>query len=104
MGVYVTDIHDGSYIEVCNVDFTDKGAAKFTASVASAADGGSVELRLDNQTGPVVGTLKVKSSGDLNKWESQSCEVTGAKGVHNLFLKFSGGDGMQLNFDWWKFK
>src|SRR5450755_2049623 len=47
VGVYVTGIHDGSCIEVCHVDFNDKSAAKFTASMASAADGASVELRLD---------------------------------------------------------
>jgi hypothetical protein len=103
-GVYVTGMHDGAYIEVCNVDFAGKGAVKFTASVASAADGGSIDLRLDSVSGALVGTLKVKPTGDPNKWESQSCDVSGAKGVHNLFLKFSGGDGKQLNFDWWKFE
>jgi hypothetical protein len=104
VGVYVTGIHDGSYIEVRNVDFTGKGAAKFTASVAGATDGGAIELRLDSETGPVVGTLKVKPTGSLDKWETQSCSVSGAKGVHDLFLKFTGSDGMQLNFDWWKFE
>jgi hypothetical protein len=86
------------------VDFTGKGAAKFTASVASATDGGAIELRLDSETGPVVGTLKVKPTGSLDKWEMQSCSVSGAKGVHDLYLKFTGSDGMQLNFDWWKFE
>ena len=103
VGIYVTDISTGDYIEVCNVDFSDKGAAKFIASVAGAAEGGSMELRLDSVSGALVGTLNVKPTGDLNKWESQSCDVTGAKGVHNLFLKFTGGTGMQLNVDWWMF-
>ena len=93
VGVYVTGIHDGSYIEVRNVDFTGKGAAKFTASVAGATDGGAIELRLDSETGPVVGTLKVKPTGSLDKWEMQSCSVSGAKGVHDLYLKFTGSDG-----------
>ena len=88
---------------VCSVDFTGKGATKFTDSVASAEDGGSMELRLDSGSGALVGTLKVKPTGDLNKWESHSCDVTGAKGVHNLFLRFTGGNGVQLNFDGWMF-
>jgi len=106
VGVYVTDISNGDDIKVRNVDFTDKGegAAKFFASVASAVDGGSIELRLDSETSPVIGTLKVKSTGGGDKWAAQSCDVSGAKGVHDLFLKFTGGDGMQLNFDWWKFE
>ena len=104
VGIYVTDIHNGAYIKVCNVDFGGKGAAKFIASVASAAAGTSVEIRLDNPSGTLAGTLSVKPTGDLNKWDTQSCDVTGPKGVHDLVLKFSGGSGPLLNFDWWKFE
>src|SRR5665213_134020 len=103
VGVYVTGIHNDSYIKVCNVDFTGKGAAKFTASVASAADGGAIELRLDSETGPIIGTLKVKSTGSEDKWETQSCSVSGAKGIHDLVLKFTGIGSQLMNFDWWRF-
>ena len=65
---------------------------------------GAIELRLDSETGPVIGTLKVKSTGGEDKWGTQSCDVSGAKGVHDLVLKFTGGDGPLLNFDWWKFE
>jgi arabinoxylan arabinofuranohydrolase len=104
VGVYVTDINNGDYIKVCGVDFGDKGASKFLASVASAIDGGAIELRLDGLDGELLGTLKVKSSGELDKWQTQSCSVSGAKGVHDLVFKFVGGDGLLLNFDWWKFE
>jgi arabinoxylan arabinofuranohydrolase len=40
----------------------------------------------------------------LDKWETQSCVVSGAKGVHDLILKFTGGNEPALNFDWWKFE
>jgi hypothetical protein len=104
VGVYVTGLHDGSFIKVCQVDFGGQGAGKFTASVAGATDGGAIELRLDGETGPVIGTLKVKSTGGADKWETQSCEVSGAKGVHDLMLKFTGGHAPLFNFDWWKFE
>ena len=104
VGVYVTDISNGDYIKVCGVDFGDKGAAKFLARVASGTDGGAIELRLDRPEGELAGTLKVKSSGALDKWETQSCSVSGAKGVHDLVLNFTGGEGLLLNFDWWKFE
>ncbi len=104
VGVYVTDIHNGAYIRVCSVDFGTKGATKFLASVASATEGGAIELRLDGETGPLIGTLIVKSTGGLDKWKTQSCRVNGAKGIHDLYLKFTGGEGSLLNFDWWKFE
>ncbi len=30
--------------------------------------------------------------------------VNGPTGVHDLVLKFTGGDGPLLKFDWWKFE
>jgi len=104
VGVYVTEIHDGAYIEVRNVDFGSKGATSFLASIASPSEGGAIELRLDSLTGELIGTLKVTPSGAWDKWETQSCNVSDAKGVHDLFLKFTGGSGPLLNFDWWKFE
>lgn len=103
VGVYVTKIKDGAYIKVCGVDFTDKGAAKFIASVANSADGSAIELHLDSESGPVIGTLKVNSTGGEDKWATQSCDVTGVKGVHDLILKFTGDSLSSLDFDWWKF-
>jgi hypothetical protein len=52
----------------------------------------------------LIATLKVKPTGSLEKWQTQSCRVRGAKEVHNLYLKFTGRDGPLLNFDWWKFE
>jgi len=61
-------------------------------------------LRLDSETGTPIGTLKVKSSGGLDKWETQSCKISGAKGVHDLYLKFFGNGTPLINVDWWKFE
>jgi arabinoxylan arabinofuranohydrolase len=104
VGVHVTDITNGDYIKVCAVDFGTKGALEFFASVAGVTDDSAIELRLDEPSGEVIGTLKIKPTGGLDKWKTQSCRVKGAKGVHDLYLKFTGGDGLLLNFDWWKFQ
>jgi hypothetical protein len=102
-GVYVTDMAHGAYIKVRGVDFTDKGAAKFLASVAGNVEGSAIELHLDSETGPVIGTLKVHPTGAMDKWETQSTSVAGAKGTHDLYLRFTGGEAKTLmNFDWWK--
>ena len=39
-GVYVSDVHDGDYIRLSNVDFGSGGPRTFCASVASALRGG----------------------------------------------------------------
>jgi hypothetical protein len=103
-GVYVSATTNGAYIRLKGVDFGRKGAAKFIASVASATKNGAMELRLDGETGPLIGTLKVKPTGALNQWETQSCSVSGARGVHDLYLKFTSDSSPLMSLDWWKFE
>ena len=102
-GMDVTQISNGDYIKVQNVDF-GTGATSFDARVASAASGGSIELHLDSQTGTLLGTCAVSGTGGAQTWMTKSCTVSGATGIHDLFLKFTGGSGATLfNFNWWKF-
>jgi len=101
-GVYVTDISNGDYIKVRSVDF-GKGAKSFEANVASAIDGGSIEIHIDSQTGTLFGSLSVKSTGDKQKWVPQTCKVSEVTGVHDIYFVFKGGIGNLFNFDWWKF-
>lgn len=101
-GINVANIENGDYIKIKGVDFGE-GAASFTASVASATDGGTIELHLDSATGPVVGTVTVPSTGGWQDWSEVTGSVSGASGEHDLFLKFAGGDGFLFNVDWWKF-
>ena len=54
-------------------------------------------MRLDSEMGNAIGTLKVKSTGALDKWETQSCKITGAKGVHDLYLRFFGNGAPLMN-------
>jgi hypothetical protein len=103
IGVYVTDISRDDYIKVRSVDF-GKGAKAFEANVASAADGGSIEIHLDSQTGTLLGTCDVKSTGGTANWAVQSCKVAKAKGIHDVYFVFKGGEGNLFNFDWWRFK
>jgi len=102
-GVYVSANENGAYIKIKGVDFGRKGATNFLASVAAATNGSTITMRLDSETGIPIGTLKVKSTGGLDKWETQSCKITGARGVHDLFLKFFGNSTPLMNVDWWKF-
>lgn len=101
-GMNVANIENGDYVKVSGVDFGD-GAETFTASVASATDGGKIEIHLDSVSEPVVGVCNVTSTGGWQDWQKVSCDVSGADGEHDLFFKFSGGDGFLFNVDWWQF-
>jgi len=103
-GVYASVTENGAYIKIKGVDFGDQGAAKFLASVAAVADGTTITLRLDSEAGNAIGTLKVKPTGALDQWETQSCNIKGARGVHDLYLTFFGSGAPLMNIDWWKFE
>jgi hypothetical protein len=104
LGVYVNPVENGAYIKIKGVDFGDRGATSFLASLATVTNGATITLRLDTETGTAIGTLKVKPTGATDKWETQSCTITGARGVHDLYLKFFGNGNPGMNFDWWKFE
>ena len=102
-GVYVTDIDNGDYIKVRQVDF-GKGAKSFEASVSSVNEGGSIEIHIDSPTGTLLGSCVIKNTGGWQNWIVQSCKVIKIKDVHDLYFVFKGREGNLFNFDWWEFK
>ncbi len=95
-------IENGDYVVYSNINF-GSGAADFQARVASATTGGSIELRLDSVTGPLVGTCPIAGNGEWQTYVDAKCDVSGANGVHDLYLIFKGGSGYLFNLNWWKF-
>lgn len=71
--------------------------------MASANSGGSIEIRLDGETGKLVGTCAVSGTGGWQTWTTKTCGIDVVSGVHDLFLVFKGGSGFLFNVNWWKF-
>lgn len=101
-GVYVTRIKDRSYIKVAGVDF-GKGASRFIANVRNSTPGAKIELRFDRPDGPVIGTVDVGENVPDSAWQQRTAALTGANGVHDLFLIFrgQGDDKLLFDFDSW---
>jgi glucosylceramidase len=109
-GQDVTSIQAGDNIYFTNVDFGASGIQCFEARVASYGNGGFIELRLDSQTGTLIGTCEIlPPTGGWQTWTNKACAVTGATGVHTLYLVFRGGAGVYtftnnlFNLNWFKF-
>lgn len=97
-------IHDGDYIWVRGVDFGSEGASRFSASLASASGSGRIELRLESETGLLIGVLPVTSTGGLEAWETLTAEVKSMGGVYDLYLVFRGeGEDELFRVDYWQF-
>lgn len=102
-GMTLAHIHPGDWVSLRGVDF-GKGAVSFEASVSSAGSGGTIELRLDDLNGTLIGECQVEPTGDWKTYETVSCDVETVEGVHDLYLKFAGsGNGPLFNLDYWQF-
>ena len=113
--VYVSDINNGDYILVREVDFgntegtegkegTERAPMTFTASAASALQGGRLEVRLDSPNAKPIGTLVIPATGGWEKWQTASTSVSAVTGKHDVYFTFAGNKGAKLfNLDWWQF-
>jgi len=101
-GMNVGYIDNGDYIKVKGVAFGG-GATSFSARVASATSGGTIELRLGSPSGTVVGICAVPGTGGWQTWTTVTCPVSGATGTQDLYLRFTGGGGSLFNVNWWQF-
>jgi glucosylceramidase len=108
-GQDVTSINAGDYIYFSNMDFGTSGIQCFEARVASYGNGGFIELRLDSQTGTLVGTCEIlPPTGSWQTWTNKACKVSGATGTHTLYLVFVGGVGRYkisnlFSVNWFRF-
>jgi arabinoxylan arabinofuranohydrolase len=102
-GLDVGFITNGCWTRIRGVDL-GSGATTWFARVASATNGGSIELHLDSLSGTLAGTCTVPVTGGWQTWTTVSCPVTAAFGVHDLYLKFVGGSGYLFNVNWWQFQ
>ena len=73
------------------------GVSTFEARVASLADGGDVEMRLDGPEGELIGAVHVPHTGGWQLWETVSCAVSPCNGVHALYLVCKGSDAPVRN-------
>jgi glucosylceramidase len=95
---------DGSWAEYQNIDF-GAGVTSVNVRVASAGPGGTLEFHLDSLTGPLAGTATLPVTGGWQSWTTVTAPVTGATGVHNLFIVFKspGATTGVANLNWLQF-
>ncbi len=101
-GRMVTDIESGDWIKVAGVDF-ENGAKTFEARI-SAQNNGSIEIRLGDENGKLIGSCDIESTGGLKIWKTIGCSVKEVKGVHDVYFKFTGQGANMFNFNWYQFK
>jgi glucosylceramidase len=88
-GLSIGYTDSGDYVSWNRVHFGD-GAESVSVRVASHSSGGTLELRLDSANGPLVGTVQIGGTGGWDNWTTLTAPITGASGIHSLYLVFRG--------------
>jgi len=88
------DIDTGDWTSLASVDFGENGAASVTAKVKPLVAGGTIEVRLDDRAGEVVGTID--ANGAVGSWTESTAELEGVSGVHDVYFTFRGPTGTNL--------
>ncbi len=100
-GQDVAYIENGDYIGFSDVDF-GAGADAIAFRVASTGSKAAISVHLDKPDGPCIGTCSIADTGGWQTWATQSCALTEAAGIHDLYFVFTGGEGYLFNLQWWK--
>ena len=97
-GMDVTNLTNSSYMEYNNLTFN--GSSSFSARVASAGSGGTIEVFLDSPTGTLLGSCSVPATGGSQTWATVNCSLSAASGTHNVYLVYIGGSGSLFSVQW----
>ena len=98
-------IHHGSYFVFKNVDLRD--VSHLTYRYSSLDKNGTLQVRLDAATGPVISTFAFQKTGAWNSYTTQSVPVTDPGGLHDLYFVFAKNDTPNRNLasiDWVRFE
>jgi hypothetical protein len=91
----------GSHIAFLGVDFGSTGATAVAMRVAApfASQGGRLELRLDDPSGPLIGSVVIQSGGSYSAYDVLYAVVSGAAGVHDVCI-VPADPSSNANIDW----
>jgi glucosylceramidase len=95
----------GATITFPNVDF-GTSVSQVNVRTASAGNGGTATFYLDSTTSTPIATVNLPVTGGWQTWQTVNAAVSGASGVHTLYVVFGGGGTSDsiANVNWFQFQ
>jgi beta-glucosidase len=102
----VNTMTDDDYLVFKNVDF-GSGVNRFDANIKLASKlirEGFMEIILDSLNGPVAGMMIFAAGTGEVGYQVKTCAISGARGLHDLFLVFRDVGKGFCSADWFRFR
>jgi alpha-L-arabinofuranosidase len=93
-------ISNGDWLRYDKVDFGER-TAQLEIRVASATEGGLIEIRLDAPDGELLGSCLVTNTGDWQSWASVAAKIKPTSGARTLCLVFKRLKDSSLSGSLW---
>jgi aryl-phospho-beta-D-glucosidase BglC (GH1 family) len=101
---YIGSLDTGDWVRYNAIEFTpDRNILVANLAVGNTDAGRQIEIRLDQVTGTVIGTLTVAGTGGWWTFVEQGVVISPTTGTHDVYLTFAGSGGV-ANIDWFAFK
>jgi hypothetical protein len=98
-------INDGEWTRYDNINLGSGEMRFLSARVASAENGGVIEVHLDSPSGRIVGICHAPPTGGWETWQTVSCEINdNVTNVNSIYFVYRGKGTYLFNIDWLDFK
>jgi hypothetical protein len=100
---------NGDWMRYNGVDLGAAGTLTTSIRVAASRDDanprpGTVEVRTDSLTGPLVGSIPIDSTGGWQSWVTKTGSQASAGGTHDIYLVMVSPQGRDfVNINWFAF-
>lgn len=103
--IWVSDIHNGDWQKMREVEFKDAPSQTITVTAASALQGGRIEVVLDSIQGEKIATVNITPTGGWEEWQTFSAPISVKAGKHDVYFLYKGLKGCKLfNLEKWGIK
>jgi len=94
-------IDNGDWVKYEGLDLSNMNSVKVNAS--SRNDGGTIEVRLGNPEGDLIGSVDVGNTGNWGNYKQEQANISRVTGEQDVYLVFVGGSNSLFNLDWFGF-
>ncbi len=89
----------GDWAMYAGIDFgTGQVCCLARVGCENSAEGGNVQFRLDSLEGACIGTMTVAGTGGYSHRADQTCSISNAGGVHDLFVVFTSDSTGEFDY------